>query len=266
MHKKKIISVIKKYYEYFATKIAILKEQNCFCFSGTKVKYIFKQNKESSVLLIVLSSCTRKGIKARYNYMKTLKNIPYNKLFILDDYAADHRGSFYLGKNLDFSEEAATNELIRKIKNENQIDLLVFCGSSKGGYAALNFGLEYDNAFIIAGGPQYYLGDYLINSENLDAYRHIVGNCETEETKEFLNQRLKKKIENKDRVANQKLFLHYSNQEHTYEEHIKYLIHDLEARGQSITTDVASYTNHSDISYYFPTFLINTIQTQLNRQ
>ena len=54
--------------------------------------------------IIVFSSCTRKGIRARYNYVRTLKEVPCNKLFLLDDFASDHRGSFYLGSNMKFEE------------------------------------------------------------------------------------------------------------------------------------------------------------------
>ena len=58
----------------------------------------------------------------------------------------------------------------------------------------------------------------------------------------------------------QHIFIHYSNQEHTYKEHICDLIKDLKNKGFSIMEDIASYKEHSDISYYFPDFLKKTIE------
>lgn len=247
--------VIHKYYEYVMTKLDILWAQRVFTSENTRVKYILKTNKVSKDLVVVLSSCTRKGIKARYNYMKSLKSINCNKLFILDDYAEDHRGSYYLGEGLRFNEETAVHKLIRSVMEEIAAKQVFFCGSSKGGYAALNFGLEYEKSIIIAGAPQYFLGDYLIGSQNTEAFHHIVGNDESEEMKELLNQRLREKIKDLHRKADQTIYLHYSDKEHTYEEHVKHLIMDLRERNQVLITDVADYTNHSDISYYFPDFL-----------
>ena len=63
-----------------------------------------------------MSSCTRQGVKAWYNYNRTLKNIKANKLFILDDFGTDSRGIYYLGKDGKFEIEQIVIELISKIK------------------------------------------------------------------------------------------------------------------------------------------------------
>ena len=264
--KDKTKRVVRKYYEYLMTKIELLWRQKKYTNDGTGVKYILKKHSDAEVLTVVLSSCTRRGIKARYNYMKTLKNVPCHQLFVLDDYAEDRRGSYYLGENLKFNEEKTVHMLIQKTIRETNAKRVVFCGSSKGGYAALNFGLEYDDAFIIAGGPQYFLGDYLIGSSNVEAFRHTIGNSDEEEGKQLLNRRLKNKVLNQNGKGNQNIYLHYSDKEHTYEEHIKYLLQDLSERGYKVYTDVADYTNHSDIAYYFPDFLKAKLAEILNLQ
>ena len=131
--------IIRKYYEFFITKFKILREQKIFNYENVKVKYMLKEEKEADALTIVFSACTRKGLKARYNYVKTLDGIPSNRLYILDDYAKDHRGSYYLGSDFQFNEEKATDALIKQIIAVLKPKKLIFCGSSKGGYAALNF-------------------------------------------------------------------------------------------------------------------------------
>ena len=81
---------------------------------------------DSRDLIIVFSSCTRKGIRARYNYVRTLKEVPCNKLFLLDDFASDHRGSFYLGSNMKFEEAVVVRELIDRVREHTGQDVLIF--------------------------------------------------------------------------------------------------------------------------------------------
>lgn len=246
--------IIRKYYEFLVTKLKILKEQRIFCFGGVKVKYMLKQCNNSDTLVIVFSACTRRGLKARYNYVKTLDGMPCSRLFILDDYAKDHRGSYYLGHNFQFDEEKATNALIQWAIKELAPQKLIFCGSSKGGYAALNFGVEYADSYMIIGAPQYFLTSYLEKSGNVEALDHILG-IRDKEKDTALEYRLRNKIIANTNKERQHFFIHFSNKEHTYEEHIIYLLKDMEEFGYHVETDVASYTNHSDLSYYFPDFL-----------
>lgn len=86
-----------KYIEYLSTKIKVYFKENKYNKEGCNIKYILEKEK-SDILIVIMSSCTRPGIKARYNYNRTLKNIKVNKLFILDDFGNDSRGSYYLGK------------------------------------------------------------------------------------------------------------------------------------------------------------------------
>ena len=70
--------VIRKYVEFIITKIRILWEQKIFRHEDVTVKYILKKKKTADTLVIVFSACTRKGLKARYNYVKTLNNLNCN--------------------------------------------------------------------------------------------------------------------------------------------------------------------------------------------
>jgi hypothetical protein len=250
---------VHKYSEFFLTKIILLFRQKKFeSAEHVEIRYLSERCMESEYLIIVFSACTRKGLRARYNYVRTLSSIKANKLFILDDFAEDHRGSYYIGHNGKFDEEKAVGELIREVASRYHADRMVFCGSSKGGWAALNFGLTFPNTPIIIGGPQYHLGTYLIKSGNLECYKHIIGTVSDEHT-EILNQHLSDKINAMNNGGNS-IYIHYSNQEHTYPEHIADLLQDLKKSGYKVIEDIESYQNHSDISYFFPDFLISTIK------
>ena len=246
--------IIRKYIEYITTKVRLLWEQKVFIHDGVRLKYILKKNADSNVLVVVFSACTRKGLKARYNYVKTLNGLKCNKLYILDDFGADHRGSYYMGYHFDFKEESATKALIQEIADELQLAKLIFCGSSKGGYAALNFGSMFQDSVMVVGAPQYYLTSYLIDSGNLDSLNHIMGE-RTLEKEEKLQYYLRDKLSSNPYIASQLIYMHFSDKEHTYEEHIRYLLEDLEQYGYRVEKDVADYQNHSDISFYFPDFL-----------
>lgn len=256
--------VIRKYIEFVITKIRIIWEQKIFNYGDVKVKYILKHKKKADSLVIVFSACTRHGLKARYNYVKTLNGLSCcNRLYILDDYAKDHRGSYYMGRDFRFNEETAVEELIKKQISELKPEKIIFCGSSKGGYAALNFGIKFDNSYMVIGGPQYFLASYLKNG-NEYTLEHILGE-RTPDKEERLDNYLREKLQNNDKRNTQKIYIHYSDKEHTYEEHIRAMLNDLKSGGYDVFEDVADYVKHSDIAYYFPDFLKKQISDIISR-
>ena len=133
------------------------------------------------------------------------------------------------------------------MKKQLNIKNTIYVGSSKGGYAALYFGLDDENSDIIVGAPQYYLGKYL-----KDTHPHIlefiIGN--TEEGIKYLNNLLSNKISSSKYKG--RIFIHYSTEEHTYEEHIQYLLRDLKENELCINVNESKYASHTDVSKYFP--------------
>lgn len=256
---------VKKYVEYFITKMRVILKQKQYIYDNTAIKYMY-ENQRRKDLIIVFSSCTRKGIKARYNYVWTLKNMELDQLFILDDYGGDGRGIFYLGKDMDFFAERAVIQLISHIMWKHHYRKIIFAGSSKGGYGALNFGLLYPGSYIIAGAPQYHLGSYLMDPDNHleDTLKYITGKSRESISKaavKELDSHLYGKIQNyKSYKSSANIFLHYSREERTYQEHIKDLIIDLKENGFYLQEDVGEYKNHSDVSLYFPGYLKTAIQ------
>ena len=131
--------------------------------------------------------------------------------------------------------------------------------SSKGGYAALNFGLRYKNTDIIVAAPQYYLADYLDSDKFRGILDDILGEEVTTEKKVWLNMRLKTMIEHDQYKHSQRIFIHYSTQEHTYKEHVMDLLNELKCKDIPVQEDVGTYQVHSDLKYYFPNYIQTVI-------
>jgi len=216
---------------------------------------MFYSNRKSDDLIIIFNACTRPGIKARYNYVRTLKKIKVNKLFILDDGGIDNRGTYYLGKYPEFDFENGVLELIKNTYDKINPKKIYFIGSSKGGWAALNFGLEYENSNIICGAPQYYLGTYLANMKNKVTLNSI--GCISKKEINFLDKYLQNKILNFNYKNN--IYLQYSINDPTYNNHIKYLIKDLKKKNTILYEEKLEYKNHDDVSIYFPNYIISNI-------
>lgn len=250
---------IQKYYEFVTTRLKIMIREKQHLYGGCKLKYMLEKNK-SSKLIVVFSGIPRAGLKARYNYNRTLKNANVNKLFILDDLGYDKRGGYYLGKDKKFFMEKAVLDLISKVKSDLDITETIYCGSSKGGWAAIFFGIRDNGSRIIAGSLQYLLGNYVTRNEIVteNLMKYVMGPDFTQGDVEFLNNLLRDTIKaysNNDFC----LYLHYSDSEFTYEDHMIHLINDLRKFGIHFSEDVQHYKNHNELSLYFPEFLRNKV-------
>ena len=255
---------IDKYIEYAMTKVKLMYKEKKFRSNGYTLKYMLDVE-DSDDLIVILSGIPRPGLKARYNYGRTLANIKANKLFILDDFGYDQRGAYYLGKDKDFKIQTAVKELISKVKTDLKIKNTTYCGSSKGGWASMYFGIQDNNSTIIAGSLQHKLGNYITSSErfreNLMSY--VMGKDYTNDDVEYLNGLLRDTlIKHKNNKCD--IHLHYSDKEYTYNDHMLHLLKDLDELGIKYNTDVAHYENHDELAYYFPPFLVDRLNKTLS--
>lgn len=250
----KLIDILKsKYMMKFSQKVFKGKNYN--------VKYVLKTNKKSKDLLVVFTSCTKVGQTARYNYVRTLDKYNCNKLFILDDFGFDSRGAYYLGENKDFAIKDDVKELINEVIKNINTEKNIFIGSSKGGYAALYFGLPIKNSIIITGAPQFKLGNYLDLPGHKNILQYIMGDT-NEESIEYLNNIMEKEIEN-NRSNSNSIHIHYSKNEENYESDIKHLINCLNDAKIKKHEDIKEYQKHSELTNYFPRYIDNTLELYL---
>ena len=257
----KLIKIIQKYYEYILTKLKVLTDQRIFRYDDINIKYMYKPRTESDILVIVFSACTRPGLSARYNYVKTLEGIPINRLFILDDFGEDGRGSYYLGNMPDFKEQKGTLALINKVIAETNPTKLLFCGSCKGGYAALNFGSRYKDSIMIVGEPTYRIATEFRLDEGL--IRYWVGEA-TKEKIDYMDNYLTNMLKSNCFIESQKLFLFFSDRDEYYERHTKPLVQDLKKFGYKIQIETGQFEQHADLGLFFPAFLKNKIDACLH--
>jgi len=243
---------IRKYYDYFVTKVKVLREQKVYKFQDISLKYMYKETKQADVLVVVFSACTRPGLKARYNYVKTLDGINCNRLYILDDFGYDYRGSYYLGHMPEFKEQEAVISLIKNVMKDANPRKVLFCGSCKGGYAALNIGSRFKDAVMIVGEPTYRIATEFKLAEGL--MRYWMGNV-TKEKIEYIDSYLENQLKNNQYVSSQKVFYFYSEKDEYVKLHTNSLLQTLYDAKYDFEKEPAQFTAHADLGLYFPEYL-----------
>lgn len=116
---------------------------------------------------------------------------------------------------------------------------------------------------MIIGAPQYYLGTYLDKKSTRTNLEYLIGKI-TDEGILKLNIRLKDRIATS-KIQPEHVYFHYSNNEHTYEDHVKDMLADLKSAKVPVTEDIHNYPKHGDLKEYFPPYLI-AILKELNIQ
>ncbi|MDD4493822.1 MAG: hypothetical protein PHV32_05670 [Eubacteriales bacterium] len=168
--------------------------------------------------------------------------------------------------------------MIDSIKKKTNAQTLITCGSSKGGTAALYFGLRCHANHIICGGPQYYIGNYLLGLnkpgtisdtefelvlQGINDVRHgrFIGVLQSGSYESYvrLNSLLKMQISKSSSWAKSyKIHIHYSINDYTYNAHIDDLINVLKLHGYYVE-DIDHYTSHDDLGIYFSAYLQKTL-------
>jgi len=244
------------------TKFFQLRHERIYRGKDTRLKYMFfpanfKQTDAANILMVGFQGCHDK--EARYNYVRTCEQLNIHRLFIKDDFAPNGRGSYYVGEKGKYNVECLVHQMVQEFADKLQPERIIFMGSSKGGYGAINCGLEFPDSMIIAGAPQYRLGTYLDKPVNRPNLIDIIGEY-SKENIAALDVRLENKIKANKFASGQTCYLHYSNVEHTYEKHIRVLREDLIASGITFFEDVADYPEHGDVGKYYPAYLVQTVR------
>ena len=216
-----------------------------------RLKYLFENN-HSDRLIISFSGFPGDG-KPAYNYVRTLsENKRIDKLFILDDFG--YRGSYYVMEDGEYAPRELVEGLIAKILNRGGYKFVYTMGSSKGGTAAIYFGLECNVTAVYSGACQYYIGNYLNKPQFAQIFKGMTGKEQTENAVGELNNIMPKQLESH---AGSKTVIHllYSKEEHTYQEHTIGLINDLKKFNIPFIEIIESFPNHDDVGKFFSPYL-----------
>lgn len=249
---------INKLCHYIITGWQIKKQEDRY----KKLKYILKKT-NSDVLVVVFSGFPGNS-KAKYNYMKTLQDCHCNQLFILDNFGYKKRGSYYLGENGNWFLIEQVQSLVECIVEKLSIKYIIMGGSSKGGTSALFYGIKCNANLVIIGAPQYYVGTYLNTDNHIDILDGIIGGGDREEAVRRLNEYLPSVI--KESKNHPTICIHYSPSEHTYSEHIQYMIKNLKDNRYNVIEDNGYiYNRHSDVALHFPKYFQTTVNSYIQK-
>ncbi len=181
------------------------------------VEYRFSHAKNGSRHLVVVFA----NLNAPGEYGMgggILDNVRSNILWIRDSF--DGANSYYLCKGMDFGIEQSVAGLIARVMNALSLtpDQCTMFGSSKGGSAALHFGLKFGYRNIIASAPQFRIGTFVV-SAMADAARAMMGEV-TDDKVRFLDSVLPEVVRGSaNRSAN--IYLVSSPQDRQYPIHIE---------------------------------------------
>lgn len=237
-------------FAYNKVKLSFLESK----FEG-RLKYIYETN-NSDRLIIVFSGFAYKVPK--YNYMRTLRDVSVDKLFILDDFGC--RGSYYWFENGSDRPLNLTKGLISKIIKDSagRYRRIYTAGSSKGGTCAIYYGLLFNVDCIFAGACQYHIGSYLSTEKHRKVLEGMMGKNANRDDVKYLDSVLPDLI---DRTNPGKTSLHllYSKDEieNTYQDHMKDLIYDLKTKNFDIHEIEDHYRTHDENGIYFSKYLRN---------
>lgn len=250
---------LKKKIKYMGIATWLFLKERTYRANDTRLKYLFFEGK-GDALIITFSAYNDE--KPLYNYIRTLHDSSVSRLYIKDDFGADHKGSYYLGEkgkhNVEETVVDLINQTIKKL-NLSESCKLIFIGSSKGGYAALNFAVMFNNSYAIVGAPQYLLGTHLNQEFFYPMLEDIIGD-RTDEKIALLDEHIKKKYINKNKEWKQYVYMQYSDVEYTFDMHIQYLIDDLKMTNITTNFDLLHYQDHSEVHKFFPDYLHKTTE------
>lgn len=210
------------------------------------------------MLIAVFSGFSPIGKAPRYNYGETLKKVDAMQVYLLDDTGYNKAGSYYLGEDGDWFVPEQMCRMITELMRRYKKTAVLTCGSSKGGTAAVYYGLKLNAKAVVIGAPQYFIGNYLNTEDHRPILEKILGSI-TDNGINRLNFLLEKEIASHISADDKPCFhIHFSPFEHTYHEHIEKLIAELKECGYPMELDCSEeYKEHSEVGRYFQKYLFS---------
>ena len=128
-----------------------------------KINYILEEKKGAEWLIVTFSAFapTNAQIQKPYSFMDTCNGIMSHVLYLQD--SLGERGTYYMVHNMDFSPAEQILGWIETVRKKLEVpkEHVILMGSSKGGSAALYFGLRGHYGHVLAMAPQIRIGSYV---------------------------------------------------------------------------------------------------------
>ena len=212
-------------------------------------------NRKSKFLAIVFSAFGTSNFPRSYNYVRSFSRIGVDFVFISDPWG--YKGSYYLQDNGSFNPVQITQNAINQIVDRGGYSSVITLGTSKGGTAALFYGLKINAQDIIIGACQYRIGSYVANYP--DIFKGMTGKDVNDEDVKSLDS-IMPDLLSKSKKAQTHIHLVHSVKEPTYEKDIKYLIKDLNSNGFNWTEIECEFKKHNEVSKFFIPYASNFLK------
>lgn len=150
-------------------------QENKFTASnGVEIIYKYKKNKYDFKHLIFVFSGFLNKTPGNYDFINAMNDCPAEVIWINDKF--EEMYTYYLCVNMNFKVENAIKEFILlQIKERNlSLSQVTVTGYSKGGSAALYYGLSMGIKNIVSSVPQMKIGSYVANNWK-DVAIHMMG-------------------------------------------------------------------------------------------
>ena len=193
--------------------------------NGVQVKYKHKPSKYDFKHIIFVFSGFHDVLPGNYDFIQALDNCPCDVVWINDDFEGMY--SYYLCINMNFKVEVAVTQLMRSFLENKKLSLdnITVTGFSKGGTAALYYGLKLNISNIVITVPQIYIGDYLENNWKGPA-KHMMGIDYPRTKIHYLNNLIPNLLKN-DNNLKRNIYLLTSEADEQYYSHISPVLLDL---------------------------------------
>lgn len=140
-------------------------------------KYLLYPCDGAKYLMVIFSAFapSNSPLQHPYHHIKILEGMPVHRLYIQD--AFGRSGVYYLCHHTDFGVADEVEALIRNVQASLGCDdaHTIPFGSSKGGSAALYFGLRMHLAHVLSAVPQFRIGTYLQNGNQYNQPPNVAG-------------------------------------------------------------------------------------------
>lgn len=203
-----------------------MQEQIFTATNGVQVKYKHKHGKYDFNHLIIVFSGFLNETPGNYDFIRALNDCPCNVIWISDDFESMY--SYYLCINMDFKIETAVTEFINyqtQSKNLSLSDVTV-TGFSKGGTAALYYGLKLNISNIVTTVPQVYIGSY-VNDYWKPTAKHMIGESYSKIDIQYLDNLIPRLLKS-DTNLQRNIYLLTSEADTQYYSHINPILSDFD--------------------------------------
>jgi hypothetical protein len=181
------------------------------------VHYRFRQATRDCRHLLIVMSGFNVPDPTIYDFTQVLQHCDSHILWIKDDFAG--LPAYYLCNQMSFAVEHGVSQLISGVMEFLKCSYVSIMGASKGGSAALYYGVKHNLNHIISICPQFLIGSYVAAGTHWEHVgRQMMGEI-TEDNVGMLNHKLPHLLATAPRAA-QHIYLFTSIADYQYESEI----------------------------------------------